>query len=563
MVQRLIDRLLEMALTAATKHSYLRLLVIIVLASEAFTLLMNTINSFLWWGELSVDLLLIGTVDAFIVSCLVGAGIIFLIYRLRDSASLARHEKDKLDTIFASMGEGVAIMDSNHLINYQNESHRSMMGEHLGEYCYKAYHGRDSVCEGCPVELSFSDGGTHTLEKEVAGEGPSRYFEVTAAPIADEYGNLSSAVEITRDVTDARRADRAVRGSERRYRTLIELANDAIMVADADTGHILDANKKAGELLGRPVEEIIGMHQSELGPPEKTEYMENKFRENVDKGEAKTAGVYLRHSSGKLIPVEISDAVIEVDGRKYMHGIFHDLSARKEVEEQKDEFLAMLRHDMKTPLAVISGNAQSALLDGGGCLSEGLETMLRTILRNAGSLASMIDDLSVISRLESGGYAINRKPTDICLLLLEATMDVKGKAAEKGISFSKDISDGLPEVSVDESHLKRAVVNLVQNALLYTPEGGIVTLSAKKAGNGHGDGVVISVTDDGPGIPAEEQSRVFDKYYRASSSKGKHGSGLGLAIVKGVAESHGGRVELESEPGKGARFSIILPSGDA
>jgi signal transduction histidine kinase len=161
--------------------------------------------------------------------------------------------------------------------------------------------------------------------------------------------------------------------------------------------------------------------------------------------------------------------------------------------------------------------------------------------------------------MESGKLSLDARPENVPLILDENRKEYEAFAIQKGLAFRVEIPDGLPQAVIDAKLVQRAVSNLIQNAMKFTARGGSVTLKAGLAGGEDGGHVAISVSDTGCGIPAEDLKRVFEKYYRSSGSKGVKGSGLGLAIVKAVAEAHGGRVEVESEPGRGSTFVLLLP----
>ena len=136
--------------------------------------------------------------------------------------------------------------------------------------------------------------------------------------------------------------------------------------------------------------------------------------------------------------------------------------------------------------------------------------------------------------------------------------DLIPQAEKKRIDFTLDEDRYLPPIFVDKRYITRAIGNIVQNAVKYTPEGGRVTIGAHFMPGGQ-DSVVISVSDTGPGIPEHDRDKIFEKYYRSKGTSGVKGSGLGLAIAKTIVEAHCGRIELESEPGKGSTFRIVLP----
>jgi two-component system, OmpR family, sensor kinase len=219
------------------------------------------------------------------------------------------------------------------------------------------------------------------------------------------------------------------------------------------------------------------------------------------------------------------------------------------------QFLADASHELRTPLALIQGNAELALregdLDGGE-----RHDRLRTIAREANRMGRLVADLLALARADEGQPLVRRRLA-LDTLLLEVYEQARLLATEVRL-----VVGALEQVEVDgdPDRLKQLVLNLVDNALRYTPAGGRVTLGLVR----RDDWAVVSVADTGPGIPAEHQARIFDRFYRIDQPRSRNtgGSGLGLAICRWIAEAHGGRIEVASQLGAGSTFAVFLPSFD-
>lgn len=235
--------------------------------------------------------------------------------------------------------------------------------------------------------------------------------------------------------------------------------------------------------------------------------------------------------------------------------LISEIEAGKLIEKQRSDFFSMVTHDLKSPLNVITGYVELLLEKKSHELDPECIDIARAIRQSSEKLLEMVEVFLDISRLETGAVVLNRSPEDAACLLGDTAESLRPLAAKKGIELRLEAAPGLPKVMMDKKYVERAITNLVSNAVNYTPEGGQVTLGASM----NDEVLELSVTDTGPGIPREERERIFEKFYRAPETSGKKGSGLGLAIVKGVAEAHGGQVELESAPGEGSRFSMFLP----
>jgi len=235
-----------------------------------------------------------------------------------------------------------------------------------------------------------------------------------------------------------------------------------------------------------------------------------------------------------------------------------DITDRVGMERQRADFLAMVTHDLKSPLTVIMGYAEMMLDKGVHLDDPQAADMLGGIYNSSKKLYGLVEDFLALSRLEKPGAAPKFGMTDVVGLLREAAHEAEGLAVNAGLRISMKIGS-LPNALLDRRLVQRAIWNLLENAIKFTPSGGSVALKSKTARIGDADYLVISVSDTGIGITQQEKEKIFHKYYRSSKTAGIKGTGLGLAIVKAVAEAHSGRVEIESKPGNGSVFSLILP----
>lgn len=251
--------------------------------------------------------------------------------------------------------------------------------------------------------------------------------------------------------------------------------------------------------------------------------------------------------------------ISDTSGNVYaIAGMAEDITSVKALETQRADLYAMLRHDMKTPVSVIIGNTDMIINSVDGKM-DGILDMAMSIKKNARILDLLLDDLAFISRLESPDITPQKASHDIYELLLEIKVTTSDMAANKGLSFSMNVREGVSHAFIDREYVRRAVLNIVDNAIKYTHAGGRIELCAVLEKVEGSDFIGISVTDSGQGIPAEEHERVFKKYYRSPRTSSVNGTGLGLAIVSAVARAHGGKVELKSEVDKGSAFTLLLP----
>jgi two-component system phosphate regulon sensor histidine kinase PhoR len=229
----------------------------------------------------------------------------------------------------------------------------------------------------------------------------------------------------------------------------------------------------------------------------------------------------------------------------------------RKLERVRRDFVANVSHELRTPIQLIKGFSET-LREGGELEPEERERYLAIVERNALRMESLIEDLLSLARLEQEGTLwLKRESLGIEALVEEAVSAIESKAAAKGIFITRKVSPDL-RASVNAGLVVEALVNLLDNAVKYSPPGTTVSLRAEEA---EGRRVSIAVQDRGIGIPKSELPRVFERFYRVDKARSRElgGTGLGLSIVRHIALAHGGDVEVESWEGEGSRFTIHLP----
>lgn len=232
-----------------------------------------------------------------------------------------------------------------------------------------------------------------------------------------------------------------------------------------------------------------------------------------------------------------------------------DITEEKKVEAIKKDFVANVSHELRTPLASIKGYSET-LLDGGIEDKDTALEFLRIIDKHSTRMSHLIEDLLILSRIESHQMPMISEPLDIAELVLSVAEGIKKQGDDKAIDISIDVGANIPKVLGDRVRLEQVVVNLLDNAIKYTPTGGKVFVSVVNDGTE----VRIDVRDTGIGIPAVDIARIFERFYRVDKARSRElgGTGLGLAIVKHIIQGLGGRVWVKSKPAKGSVFSFTL-----
>jgi two-component system, OmpR family, sensor kinase len=225
-------------------------------------------------------------------------------------------------------------------------------------------------------------------------------------------------------------------------------------------------------------------------------------------------------------------------------------------QQSQREFVANVSHELKTPLTSIQGFSQ-AILDGAVNSPEALRQAAGVIYNESGRMYRLVQDLLSLARLEAGTADLQRNPLDLATLLRSVADKFALQAQHTGVNLCADLAGTLPIVG-DSDRLTQVFTNLVDNALKFTPPGGDVTICAGLS-NGF---ALATVSDTGPGIPVEEQPRIFERFFQVDKSRrggSGRGVGLGLPIAAQIVAAHGGRIWVESLPGHGAKFSVSLP----
>lgn len=497
----------------------------------------------IWLRETQMDLSTFGIAIRYATFFIVGGG-------LGHYATKLRRQNELLADITDSSPDVIFVKDSNGRYKFMNESGVKALGreserEILGK--------RDP--DLLPPKLAKSivaiedeaRSSARPIIRELRSdsvEGEERVFMATIGMLIEQSGSL---FVIARDVTERRRAEIEMRRAAQHF----ELAGDMMCTLSFD-GWFLDLNDRWREVLGWSRDEMMRMSVSDLLHPDDRDSMSERWEE-LSSERMEQYQSRFRGRSGDYRWLSWTSSADPKSG--VIYAVVRDITDYKNAEQLKDEFFALVSHELRTPLTSIIGYLELAEESE---LDEETEEFLKVIKRNTKRLARLVGDLLYVARLESGKEMIvDHREMDLAKTVRLSADAALPVANSNGVSLETTIEVDPAEINGDKERIGQAIDNLISNALKFTPKGGSVRVDLRDLGDEWG----VSVTDTGPGISEADQRHLFERFYRTDSviRAGIPGVGLGLPIVRAIISQHDGRVEVRSEPGAGAAFSLIIP----
>jgi PAS domain S-box-containing protein len=449
---------------------------------------------------------------------------------------------------------------------------------------FSVFYPPERVAERFPdheLEVAAREGRFEDEGWRVRKDGTLFWANVVITALRDQAGTLVGFAKVTRDLTERRHGEELLRQSEERFRLLVQNVRDyAIFLLDPD-GRVATWNAGAERIKGYRAEEIVGRHFSAFYPAAEVAagkparvleaaerdgaYNDEGWRIRKD-GASFWASVVitaLRDAHGTLVGFAkvTRDLTERQAAQERAVGDARRVAAAEAASRAKSEFLTALSHELRTPINATLGYVD--LLDLGlrGPMPEAQRDDLERIRRNQHHLLAIITDLLNYGRIEAGQVRYALGPVPVHAVVEAALPLVEPQAAAKGLTVEHGpCPEGLVGVA-DRGKVEQVVRNLLANAVKFTPAGGRVAVGCGVAAAGADARVVITVADNGPGIPPEQHEAIFEPFVQLGRSltSGHEGTGLGLAISRELARAMGGDVTVESAPGRGAIFTLALP----
>jgi two-component system phosphate regulon sensor histidine kinase PhoR len=361
-----------------------------------------------------------------------------------------------------------------------------------------------------------------------------------------ELDNLSSSITSLISTFDLRHS--TLDAERARLATLLDQITDGVLIADAQ-GIIQFANPAAGKLfqasepVNRSIAEVVRNHQlvEAWRRCQQTRQMQSESVELPTRHQnVQLVVIPDQHSSGSLLLVQ-------------------DLTRIRRLETVRRDFISNLSHELRTPLASLKALTET-LQDGALDDPPAARRFIDQIQVETDALTQMVTELLELSRIESGRFTLDLKPVAPFELLDSAASRMQLQAERAGLNLRVECADDLPKVKIDSQRLEQVLVNLIHNAVKFTRAGGEIVLVAEAEPGvvPKGDAIRFAVRDTGIGIPAEDVSRIFERFYRVDKSRAGSGTGLGLSIAKHIVEAHNGKIWAESMEGKGSTFYFTM-----
>ncbi len=405
------------------------------------------------------------------------------------------------------------------------------------------------------VERELANHARFSVEYRIThANGSTRWVQELGRGIFDQYNQLLYIDGFIWDITAQKQAMLGLRASEQKLSSLYQLAPLAIALTHYPNGQFVEANPEFGRMLGYHYDDFDHMSFASITPAAQQTSIQHEFEQLQQTGRYGPIETELLHHDGHLIPVVRSGVQIEsINGQLQTWSIIQDMTERKRIEQMKTQFVSMVSHELRTPLTSISG---ALGLVAGGVLGEvplPMQNMLNIAVDNSNKLSQLINDLLDIDKLVAGKMQFDFAS---CAMqnLLQQSIEHNQPYADKYQATITLAADEDATVLLDPMRFHQIMANLLSNAAKFAPKGSNIRVTLRQTDSE----VIVSVQDQGPGISAEFQHRMFEKFSQADSAdaRSKDGTGLGLAIVKELTERMHGKISFQTSAKTGTCFYL-------
>ena len=498
--------------------------------------------------------------------------------------ALERKQKN-LEAIFDAAPGCMLLIDENMIVTRANDTikqlvrkeYRQIINQQLGSVlgcinstCNEYGCGYGTLCQECPLYetiISVLELGkpVHDVEAHLAlninEKKITPWLRISAKPVIMD--GCKHVVVVIDDITEHKKMEREHYLAEEKYRLIFENSAVAITMAD-EQERLISWNKFAEDLLGMDREDLYLRQVRSLYPPGEWEKIRacNVKQKGLQRQLVETTMI---RKDGRIIDVDVSLSVFNNPEDETIRSIviIRDITERRKAEEKlketmeiKSQFISTVSHELRTPLAAMKEGIAIVLDEVAGRINGKQKKFLDIAKRNVDRLENMINNILDFQKLEAEKTGLHIQNNDIKQIFLEVHETMVLYAEKNGVELLFELADNLPEARFDRDRIVQVLINLLGNAIKFTPKGGRANLNVQH----RDEELIITVSDTGVGIPEKELPKIFERFYRAEQHREEiQGTGLGLSIVHKIVMRHGGRVEVESDVGKGSIFTVFLP----
>ena len=480
--------------------------------------------------------------------------------------------EDRFEAILDSIVDGISVITRDMKISYANSIIKRLFGPAIiGHPCHWVYHGTSETCTWCPVTRTFEDGKIHTIE---VSNSNGVIWEITSSPIFGRDGSVQSAVEITRDISNRKKTERALYESEEKYRNLIESINDVIYTTD-EKGVITYVSPVIEALGGYQPSELVGRTFTDFVYPEDLPTVKKDFEKAIS-DQIAYSDFRVLTKTGEVRWVHTSNRGVFL-GNKFvgLRGTLTDITEKKRlesrlVEAQKMEAIGTVAggvaHDLNNILVGLVSYPELLLMQTPQ--DSPLRKPLLTVQESGEKAAAIVQDLLTMARRAVVAPEVVNL-NHVILEYLESPEHQKVQFYHPRVKVETDLEPNLLNMMGSPVHLSKTVMNLVSNAAEAMPDGGTVLISTRSQyvdgpTEGYddleeGEYVTLAVSDTGTGISPEDVKKIFEPFY-TKKAMGRSGTGLGMAVVWWTVRDHNGHIDVQSTEGKGTTFTLFFPA---
>ncbi|WP_161599730.1 ATP-binding protein [Roseibium sediminis] len=478
-----------------------------------------------------------------------------------DALRRSEAESKRLALVASKTKNHVNILDAASKIEWVNDAFmdttgytcEEVMGQTFGEFMIGpgSDTGTLSYFRHCMENGQSCREVIHSYKKD----GTPFWNLIEIQPIFGDDGKIANYIVIGQDVTKEKTSELAIKRSEMKFRSLVNLAPVGILQTSRD-GRFVDCNETFARLSFLTKQELartdFGNIFSAFSDEDRQYYLEDvETHGHVGPVEVEFVSGSDRHYA------IINSLLVDIPGgMPIIWTILQDITEQKRIEKLKSEFIAVVSHELRTPITAMIGSLGIITSGAFGPLGDKQKPLLEMAQKNAVRLKSMVDNILDSEKLEAGQLAVDIAEVDLVKIAQDTVVEFRSYCADRNIDINLQTELPTAIAYADSMRVSQIMLNLLSNAAKYSPENSEVTVSVSQID----DNYSIAITDRGTGIPEEALDRLFERFYQVDSTdkRAKQGTGLGLSICQALADAHGSRIDVASEVGKGSTFSFKL-----